>query len=165
MHHPRNQEIAANFAIIVTSDSRTTDTDETGKLAINLLEGNGHEVVDYQIIPNDSDTIDEALTRLLSEDRIQVIITSGGTGISPRDKTVDVAKKFFDREMTGFGEAFRRFSYEEIGGPAIISRATSGISNGKIIFCLPGSSGAMKTALGSLILPNIGHMLWELRRE
>ncbi|MFP3951241.1 MAG: molybdenum cofactor biosynthesis protein B [Candidatus Bathyarchaeia archaeon] len=165
MHHPRNQEIEAKFALVVTSDTRTPNTDETGKLAIRKLEEAGHEVMAYLITPNNSDMISETIRGLLSDERIQVIITSGGTGISPRDKTVDVARVLFSREVNGFGEAFRRFSYDEIGGLTMISRATCGVSNGKLIFCLPGSTGAMELALMDLIIPNIGHMLWELSRE
>jgi molybdenum cofactor biosynthesis protein B len=94
-----------------------------------------------------------------------VIVTSGGTGISQRDKTVDTVKTFFEKELPGFGEQFRRLSNEEIGEPGLFSRATAGIVNRKIIFCLPGSKGATKTALNKIILPSIGHLIWELNRK
>jgi molybdenum cofactor biosynthesis protein B len=164
-HHPRAQKVSATFALLVTSDSRTPETDETGKLAKKLLSEAGHEVVEYGIVPNDADKIKDWLVDIIENSETQIIITSGGTGIGSVDKTVDTAKKLFEKELPGFGEYFRRLSYDEVGTAGLMSRSTAGVVNKKIIFCLPGSRGAMKTALNQIILPGIGHMIWELNRR
>jgi len=163
--HRRDQEVNAVVALIITSDTRTPETDETGKRAIKILEGAGHSVAAYVIVKNDRGKIVEALEGFLADERIQVIITSGGTGIGVKDKTVDAVSGKFEKRIKGFGELFRRLSFDEIGIASMMSRATAGIARGKLIFCLPGSKGAMETALKDIILPAIGHMLWELSRE
>lgn len=164
-HHPRGQKVNAKFALLVTSDSRTPETDETGKLAKNILSKEGHSVSMYGIVPNDTDKIREWLIQAIEDKETQIIITSGGTGIGSVDKTVDTARDLFEKELPGFGEHFRRLSYDEVGIPGLISRSTSGVANKKMIFCLPGSRGAMRTALKEIILPGIGHMIWELNRR
>ena len=163
--HKRDQETRATFALIVTSDTRTPETDETGKRAIQLLEEAGHDVKAHVIVRNDTTQIKKALEGFVGDEGVQVIVTSGGTGIGAKDKTVDAVSKFFDRRLEGFGELFRQISYEEIGVMAMISRATAGIAGGKIIFCLPGSQGAVETAINKIIIPALGHMLWELKRQ
>jgi len=163
--HKRDQETRATFALIVTSDTRTPETDETGKRAIQLLEEAGHDVKAHVIVRNDTTQIKKAFEGFVGDEGVQVIVTSGGTGIGAKDKTVDVVSKFFDRRLEGFGELFRQISYKEIGVMAMISRATAGITGGKIVFCLPGSQGAVETALNKIIIPALGHMLWELKRQ
>lgn len=163
-HHPRDQKIEARVALLVTSDSRTIDTDETGKLAKRILEEAGHRVVKYGIVPNDVDEIRKWLMDAIEADT-EMIITSGGTGIGSVDVTVDTARSLFDKELPGFGEEFRRLSLKEIGVSGLMSRSTAGVVKKKVIFCLPGSRGAMRTGLEKLILPMIGHMLWELNRR
>jgi molybdenum cofactor biosynthesis protein B len=163
--HRRDQVAEAVVALMVTSDTRKPETDETGKLAIKLLEDAGHVVAAYIIVENDTVKIKDALNGFLSDKRIQVIITSGGTGIGARDRTADAVSSCFDKEIEGFGELFRRLSYEEIGVAAMISGARAGVADGRLVFCLPGSKGAMETALSRVILPALGHMLWELNRK
>ncbi|MGD2200956.1 MAG: molybdenum cofactor biosynthesis protein B [Candidatus Bathyarchaeota archaeon] len=162
--HRRDQEVEAAVALMVTSDTRTPENDETGKTAIRLLEGAGHRVAAYVIVPNDAEKIKVAYEGFLGDSEIQVILTSGGTGIGSKDKTVDEVSASFEKTIVGFGELFRRLSYDEIGEAAMFSRAVSGVARGKLVFCLPGSRGAMETALGEIILPSLGHMLWELGR-
>ena len=163
--HMRDQRAEAVFALLITSDTRRPETDETGRTAISLLEEAGHSVAAYVIVGNDVARIREAVRDFLNDDRIQVVITSGGTGIGPRDRTVDAVAPFLEKRMEGFGELFRRLSYEEIGHAAILSRATAGIAEGKLVFCLPGSRGAMELALTRIIIPALGHMLWEVNRR
>ena len=162
--HRRDQTVKAVVAIMVTSDTRTLETDETGKTAIRLLEEAGHMVTAHSIVPNDTGMIHEMYRKFLEDPEIQVIITSGGTGISSKDKTVGAVSATFEKPIQGFGELFRRLSFEEIGHAAIYSRATAGSAQGKLVFCVPGSRGAMRTALEKIILPSLGHMLWELNR-
>ncbi len=163
--HRRDQRAEAVFAIVVTSDTRKPETDETGRTAIGLIEGEGHEVAAYEIVENDGEKIREAVRGLLGDGMVQVVLTSGGTGISPRDRTVDAVEGLLDKRMEGFGELFRRLSFDEVGGAAMISRATAGVAGGKLVFCLPGSRNAVELALKKIILPNVGHMLWEVGRE
>lgn len=150
--------------MIITSDTRTEKEDETGRTAVSLIENDGHRIVSHTIVPNDEVKIRAEVEKMLYNDSIQIVLTSGGTGISSRDKTISALAPILSKEMPGFGEAFRRLSYDEVGGPAIISRASAGVAFGKLVFCLPGSRNAVKLALSKLILPNIGHMLWELNR-
>ena len=165
MHeHRRDQKAEAVVALMITSDTRTPENDETGKTAIKLLEEAGHTVAAYIIVENDASKIAEAFNGFANDVRIQVVITSGGTGIGSKDMTVDTVSPLFDKELPGFGELFRRFSFDEIGEAAMFSRATAGVVGRKLVFCLPGSRGAMKTALNKIILPGLGHMLWEVNR-
>jgi molybdenum cofactor biosynthesis protein B len=117
------------------------------------------------MIPNDSEKIRAEVRRLLEDASTQVIVTSGGTGIGVKDRTVEAVSSLLEKEMPGFGEHFRRLSLDEVGGSALISRATAGVARGKLVFCLPGSRNAMGLALSKIILPNVGHMLWELSRR
>lgn len=162
--HREHRKEQANCAILVTSDTRTKETDETGKNAISLLEGEGYKVHAYEIVRNDKEAIQEAIERFLNDERIEVIITSGGTGISSKDKTVEVVTGLLEKQVEGFGELFRRLSYEEIGEAAILSRSVAGTVGRKLIFSLPGSKGAVKLGIKRIILPVLGHMLWEVNR-
>lgn len=164
-HHPRDQKVSTKFALLVTSDSRTPETDTTGQLAKKTLGEAGHEVTVYGIVPNDEAKIKDWLVKAIENEEVQIIITSGGTGIGSVDKTVDVSRSLFEKELPGFGEYFRRLSYDEVGIAGLMSRSTSGVAKKKMVFCLPGSRGAMRTALNEIILPGIGHMLWELNRR
>jgi molybdenum cofactor biosynthesis protein B len=163
--HRRDQEVQARIALMITSDSRTPETDETGKTAMKLLEEAGHVIAAYTIVKNDSGKIAEVFEAFRDDGDVQVIITSGGTGIGVKDKTVDTVTGRFDRRLEGFGELFRRLSFDDIGIAAMISRATAGVSGEKIVFCLPGSKGAMEMALTEIIIPALGHMIWELNRK
>lgn len=161
--HPKDQVIRTNFALLVTSDTRDKSMDKTGKKAIELIEKEGHKVTIYDVIRNDRHSIINWLNNFLISEA-SVAITSGGTGVGEKDKTVEAVKEILEKEIPGFGEHFRRLSYEEIGTPGLWSRSTAGIAEGKIVFCLPGSTGAVETALNRIILPGIGHIIWELRR-
>jgi molybdenum cofactor biosynthesis protein B len=162
--HPTGKKTPTTFALVVTSDTRTEREDETGRVAVGLIEGDGHKVVSHTIVPNNEEKIRAEVERMLLDDSVAVIVTSGGTGIGSKDKTVAAVAPLFGKEMIGFGELFRRISYDEVGGAAIMSRATAGVANGKLVFCLPGSRNAVKVALSKIILPNVGHMQWEISR-
>jgi molybdenum cofactor biosynthesis protein B len=115
-------------------------------------------------VDNDKARIQGLLLRLLRNPRIQVIITSGGTGISVQDVTVEAVSELIEKRIDGFGELFRKLSYDEMGEAAMLSRALAGTAGKKLIFCLPGSVTAMELGLKKLILPGLGHMIWELNR-
>ena len=162
--HDLHQTVKANFAIIIVSDTRDEKTDESGKIATELLISEGHEVSAFKIIRNNKNLIRSTVKEMLQDPKINVVVTSGGTGISRRDITVDTVSELLDKRIEGFGELFRRLSYEEVAEAAMISRAIAGAVNGKLVFCLPGSKNAVKLALSKLILPGIGHILWEANR-
>jgi len=151
-------------AVITVSDSRTVDTDGSGRLIMEKLRLGGHSVVDYKIVKDNMAEIKGAITASLENSEVKVIICNGGTGIAKRDVTVEAVCPFLEKRIEGFGEFFRYLSYEEIGIAAMMSRAIGGVAFGKIILCLPGSSGAVSLAMDKIILPQIGHMVWEVER-
>lgn len=162
--HDLRQKVKANFAIIIISDTRDEKTDESGKIAKKLITSEGHQVLAYKIISNNKALIQTTLKEMLQNPKINVIVTSGGTGISKRDITVEAVSESLEKKIEGFGELFRKLSFEEIGEAAMISRAIAGAVNGKLVFCLPGSKNAVKLALSKLILPGLGHVLKEANR-
>ncbi len=163
-NHLRDQTVAAGCAILVISDSRSTNNDISGKRLKEILEKADHHIVESQIIRNDKRIIQKSVMNLLHKHQVQVIITSGGTGAGTRDVTVDALRELFEKELIGFGEAFRRMSWTEIGALAAFSRATAGIIDNRVIFCLPGSPNAVTLALDQIIIPSLGHLLWEATR-
>lgn len=162
--HKKGSPQSVNCAVLIISDSRTEQTDESGKFLKQALSQNGHQVIAYAILKNDSEAIERKIRELLSQDELQVIITSGGTGISHRDVTVETVSSIMEKKLDGFGELFRSLSYQEIGTASIMSRAVAGVIGGKIIICIPGSLGAAKLAIDKIILPEIGHMVREVTR-
>jgi molybdenum cofactor biosynthesis protein B len=151
-------------AVVTVSDSRTKDTDESGSIIIEKLNSDGHLVVDYRIVRDNISEIKGAIIADLENVEVKVIICNGGTGIAKRDVTVEAVSAFMEKSIEGFGEFFRHLSYEEIGIAAMMSRAVGGVAFGKIILCLPGSSGAVRLAMDKIVLPQIGHMVWEVER-
>jgi molybdenum cofactor biosynthesis protein B len=154
----------AGCAVLVTSDTRNEKTDETGRNAVRLLEEAGHRVHAYEFVGNEKRAIQEAVRSLLSDERIDIVITSGGTGISSKDRTIEAVTELLEKRIEGFGELFRRLSYDEIGGAAILSRAVAGAVGTKLVFSLPGSRGAVELGLKKVLLPVLGHLLWEVNR-
>lgn len=162
--HKEKSPETVSCAVIVISDSRTEKTDESGKLLFNKLAEAGHKVLSFAFLKNETDDIRRKIDELINHSETQVIITSGGTGASRRDVTIETIKPLMDKKLDGFGELFRFFSYQEIGTSCILSRAMAGVIRGKVIICLPGSSGATRLALEKVILPEIGHMVREASR-
>ena len=154
----------ANCALIITTNTRTEETDESGRMAKRLLIEAGHKVAIHEFVDNDKARIQGLMFRLLGNPTLQVIITSGGTGISVQDVTVEAVSEILEKRIDGFGELFRQLSYNEIGAVSMLSRALAGTVRKKLIFCLPGSVTAMELGLKKLILPGLGHMIWELNR-
>jgi molybdenum cofactor biosynthesis protein B len=164
LEHKRVSPESITCAIITISDSRTEADDESGKLYRELLTQNGHKILAYALLKNDAAAIKQKVLDLLKMADLQVIITSGGTGLSRRDVTVETVTPLLEKRLEGFGELFRSLSYQEIGTSAILSRAVTGVTSGKVILCLPGSLGATRLALERIILPEIGHMVREASR-
>ena len=162
--HKKLENKNIGCAVLVTSDSRTEETDESGKLIKQRLLGNGHQVVYYTILKNDARLLKNKILELVQQDGVQVIITSGGTGLSYKDVTVDTIQPMLEKKLDGFGELFRQLTYQELGTASIMSRATAGIINGKVIICFPGSLGAATLAMEKIILSEIGHLVREATR-
>ncbi|MBE9223126.1 MogA/MoaB family molybdenum cofactor biosynthesis protein [Cyanobacterium stanieri LEGE 03274] len=160
--HPDKSFIIVNCGIITISDSRTFDDDNSGKLIKNKLLEIGHNITFYQIIKDDYDGIKTLLNSLILKENIDILILTGGTGISLRDNTFEVVDSLLDKNIPGFGEIFRHLSYGEIGSRAMVSRAIAGICKRKIIFALPGSSNAVELAMDKLILPELNHLITQL---
>jgi len=155
----------ARCAIVTLSDTRTEETDTSGKTIRDLLEANGHTVAHYAILKDDAALLDEKLLQLLGSPEIDAILTNGGTGISRRDQAISVIEKHVDQPLPGFGELFRMLSWEQIGSGAMLSRAVGGVVRGQqIVFAMPGSTKAVELAMTRLILPELKHMLRELRK-
>ena len=151
------------IAIVTVSDTRTPETDESGQLIRTLAAEAGHTVVDYRIVKDEPDQVLAALQEFAAGEA-RLIIFNGGTGIGRRDRTFDVISKALEKTLPGFGEVFRMLSYQEVGAAAMLSRATAGVYQGKIVFSTPGSPNAVRLALTQLILPEAQHLAWELVR-
>ena len=164
--HKREAPSQVRCKVITVSDTRNKDSDKSGKLMIEMLEGNGHIISDYVIVKDESDPIRSEVLKGCSDPEIDVILTNGGTGIAKRDVTIETVQGIFEKDITGFGELFRMLSYQEdIGSAALLSRAAAGVINNKAIFSTPGSTGAVRLAMTELILPEIGHVVRELKKD
>ncbi len=162
--HKQKAPQSVSCAVLTISDTRTERDDESGRLIKQKLGENGHRVMSYSILRNEADSIEKKIYELLGHEELQVIITSGGTGASHRDITVETISPILEKKLDGFGELFRSLTYQEIGTVSIMSRAIAGVVEGKVILCLPGSLGAANLAMDKIILPEIGHMVREATR-
>lgn len=166
--HEHKQEAPKSIRVMVitVSDTRTPDTDKSGNLMKELLENAGHSISEYMIVKDEQKDIHDAVILGCQHSEVDVILTNGGTGIARRDVTIEVVKSLLDKELPGYGEIFRMLSYQEdIGSAAILSRAIAGVANDKVIFSTPGSTGAVKLAMNKLILPEIAHVVREVRKD
>ncbi|OFW04379.1 MAG: molybdenum cofactor biosynthesis protein [Acidobacteria bacterium RIFCSPLOWO2_02_FULL_68_18] len=150
--------------VLTVSDSRTPDTDTGGRAIRELLEQAGHTVTGHAIVKDEPAEVTARVRAGLDDRRTQVVITTGGTGITSRDGTFEAVDRLLDKRLDGFGELFRMLSFEEIGPAAMMSRATAGTAGRKAIFVLPGSPHAVRLAMTRLILPELGHVVQQLER-
>ncbi|MGE7270779.1 MogA/MoaB family molybdenum cofactor biosynthesis protein [Brevibacillus panacihumi] len=151
--------------VVTVSDTRTEETDKSGRLMTELLEEAGHRRIRYQIVKDEPSEVVAAIETGIHDPQVQVILLNGGTGISPRDNTFEAVSGLLEKEVPGFGELFRMLSYtEDIGSAAMLSRAVAGTRQGKMIFSTPGSTGAVRLAMTKLIVPELGHVVRELNR-
>ena len=145
------QFIPLNIAVLTVSDTRTEEDDKSGHKLKGLLEDAGHRLADKVIVPDDIYRIREVVSKWIADGDVQVVITTGGTGLTGRDGTPEAVTPLLDKIIDGFGEMFRVLSYETIGTSTLQSRTIAGVANGTYLFCLPGSSGACKDAWTQLI--------------
>jgi molybdenum cofactor biosynthesis protein B len=163
--HPHDDRASvAAISVLTVSDTRTPETDRSGPATMRLLEEAGHRVFEYEILPDDPDRVRACVVRWLAQDGCDGVILNGGTGIAVRDRTFEAVSGLLDKTLDGFGELFRALSFEEIGAAAMLSRAVAGVARGKLVFSLPGSTAAVELAMGRLIVPELGHLLGQLRR-
>lgn len=164
--HKQTAPRSVTCKVITVSDTRTEETDKSGQLMISLLKEHDHVIADYVIVKDSREEITREVLRGCIDDSIDIILTNGGTGIAKRDVTIETVQALFEKEISGFGELFRMLSYkEDIGSAAILSRAIAGVIQNKAVFSTPGSTGAVRLAMNKLILPELGHIVRELKKD
>ncbi len=162
--HRQQSPTSVSVHVITVSDTRTRDTDASGRAIVELIEGAGHRVAGRTLLRDEADQVRAAVTELTSQARVDVVITTGGTGITARDGTFEAVDGLLTKRLPGFGELFRMLSYQQIGAAAMLSRATAGLVGPTVVIVLPGSQHAVRLALEELVLPEIGHLVREARR-
>jgi len=160
--HRKAAVTSVRCAVFTVSDTRAPETDVSGQTIVELLEAAGHAVAKRQILRDDPKDVHEAVLGQVGG--VDAIITTGGTGITSRDSTYEAIADLLEKRLDGFGELFRMLSYEEVGSAAMLTRACAGVARGTAIFMLPGSENAVRLAMTKLILPELGHVVRELRR-
>lgn len=154
-----------SVAVLTISDTRTPETDTGGDVVEEAMRAAGHEIVARQIVRDDAPSIRNTLVDLLARPDVDAVVTTGGTGISGRDTTYEVVERMIEKRLDGFGELFRMLSYQEIGAAALLSRAVAGAVGNKLIASLPGSRNAVRLGTEKLLVPEIAHIVFELRKH
>lgn len=162
--HGSDDVTAIGLAVLTVSDSRTAADDESGALIRELALAAGHRVAPAARVRDEAAEIADQVRAFLAMREVDVVVLTGGTGLSSRDVTVEAVRPLLERELEGFGELFRALSYREIGARAMLSRAIAGTVGGKAVFALPGSPKAVRLAMAELVLPAVGHLLGQARR-
>jgi molybdenum cofactor biosynthesis protein B len=168
--HKAHAPQIVNFAVFICSTSRyqaiqqgEDTTDASGDTIEKLLKAGGHTVLFRRVVSDDKTMIEHAVKSVLDNPAVDAAIFCGGTGITHKDITIETVSPFFEKTLPGFGEFFRRISFDQMGGAAITSRATAGVINGKVLFCIPGSPNAAQVTVESLISPEAGHIVKHAR--
>lgn len=161
-----------DFALITCSTSRFTHleknervNDPSGDFIAQKLIESGHKVVSRVLVPDDEKMIGNVVIKALEDEQVDVVIVCGGTGIAPKDVTIETVSPLLKKRLPGFGELFRKLSYDSIGSAAILTRAVAGTANGKAVFCIPGSMDAVRLCLDKFILPEAGHIVKHAREK
>ncbi len=163
-HRSRAGTPVLGFGLLTVSDSRTERTDKGGDLLAALVAGAGHRVATRRLVRDEAGAIRAEVLSLLVVPEVDVVLVTGGTGLSPRDVTIEAVTTLFEREIPGFGELFRMLSFAEVGAAAMLSRAAAGLVSRRAIFLFPGSPAAVELAVSRLVLPEIAHLLSQARR-
>jgi len=162
--HKKNSVLKVQCFVLTVSDTRSKEEDRSGQLIVKLLNDFSHSVLSYEIVKDDPKEIRRILQGQAKNGEIQAMIINGGTGISSRDVTYEAVETLLEKKLDGFGEIFRFLSYQEIGSPAIMSRAVAGVYQGRALFSIPGSVQAVQLAMEKLILPELGHVVSLLKK-
>jgi molybdenum cofactor biosynthesis protein B len=163
-HHHHDVE-TLGAGIITVSTSRTLDDDPAGDAIAAAFEAAGHEVTTRELVPDDYDRVQATLRNVARRGDVDAVVSTGGTGVTPDDVTVEAAEPLFEKTLPGFGELFRRLSYDEIGTRIVGTRAAAGIVEGTPVFCLPGSENAARLGAEEVIVPEAGHLSGLATRE
>jgi molybdenum cofactor biosynthesis protein B len=163
--HIQEARGAVTCAVLTISDTRTQADDKSGKIIHDLLQEAGHSVGFYEVVKDEADQIRALIQKIAREGTCQAILTNGGTGIAARDTTYEAVTSLLEKRLDGFGEVFRFLSYADIGSGAMLSRAVAGVYKDTMVFCMPGSSGAVRLAMEKLIVPELSHLVWEIWRQ
>ena len=150
--------------VLTISDTRTEATDKSGDAIVEMLTAAGHQVLGRAIVRDEPHDVARVISERLADAETQVVISTGGTGLTSRDSTYEAIDALLEKRLDGFGELFRMLSYQEIGPAAMLSRATAGTARGKFIAALPGSEAAVRLGLGKLLIPELGHIAQQLAR-
>ena len=163
--HKTRAPASVGCFVLTVSDTRTGDTDASGRAIREFLEHAGHHVTGFAIVRDEPSLVTASVKQWLTDANTRVIITTGGTGITARDGTFEAVDALFEKRLDGFGELFRMLSFDEIGSAAMMSRATAGTVGAKAIFVLPGSEHAVRLAMSRLIVPELGHVAQQLQKS
>jgi molybdenum cofactor biosynthesis protein B len=161
--HRAESRPVLRFAVITVSDTRDATTDRGGPRIVELLEAAGQRVARRSLVKDEPYEIERAVRECLADAEVDLVLTTGGTGIAPRDQTVPTLERMFESAIPGFGELFRWLSYREIGSAAILSRACAGVIGRKVVIALPGSPKALDLALREIVMPEAGHLVSQAR--
>jgi molybdenum cofactor biosynthesis protein B len=164
LEHKATSPKSVSCYVVTVSDTRTEETDTGGRAIVELLTAAGHHIVGRSLVKDDPEQLRDAIGRQLANPDVQVIVTTGGTGITSRDCTFEAVSSMLWKRLDGFGELFRMLSYEQIGSGAMMSRALAGTVAGRIVVSLPGSEAAVRLALEKLLIPELGHLVREATR-
>lgn len=157
-HHKQGAPRTLDLAVLTVSTTRGPDEDLSGHWMQKRAAREGHQVVDYRIVPDDADAIRAAVRDMIRNHRPHALLVNGGTGISPADVTIEAVRPLFAKELTAFAVLFAQLSFEDIDSAALLSRATAGVIDQTVVFCMPGSLAACKLACKNLIFPELGHL-------
>jgi molybdenum cofactor biosynthesis protein B len=157
--HRSKSPARVHCAVITVSDTRTVESDSSGQTIVEMLEKADHLVSERAIVPDDPAAIVKLVGRLVEADGVQAILVTGGTGVSPRDQTVEAVAPLLTKELPGYGELLRMLSYQEIGAAAMLSRALGGLVGSTVLLTMPGSTAAVRLAMEKVILPELNHLV------
>ena len=163
--HQKHAAQIQNIAILTASTTRTLVEDKSGLWMKKRIQKEKWTVVDHQVVPDDAEAISRALSSLVEQGDVDVVLINGGTGVSPGDVTIEAVRPMFNKEISAFGTLFTLLSYEQIDSAALLSRATAGVVGQTAVFCMPGSLKAVKLACNELIFPELGHLTWHVKGE
>lgn len=162
--HRQESPRSVRVAVVTVSDTRTIETDRGGQLVVDMLASSGHMIAGREITPDEPARIRALIEKFADPQAIDAVLITGGTGITARDQTYETISGLLTKTMPGYGELFRMLSYEEIGPAAMLSRAIGGVMGGVLVLTMPGSVAAVRLAMEKLIVPEIGHLVYEARK-
>ncbi|WP_458185014.1 MogA/MoaB family molybdenum cofactor biosynthesis protein [Haladaptatus sp. NG-WS-4] len=157
-HHAHDVD-ELGFGVVTVSSSRSLDDDSAGDAIAELIEDDGHDLVTRELVGDDYDSVQKTVDNLVGRKDVDVVVTTGGTGVTPDDVTIEAVRPLLEKELPGFGELFRSLSYDEIGTRVVGTRATAGVVDGVVVCCLPGSENAVRLGTDDVLLPEVGHLV------